>query len=191
MTNTEAFAKLLDNGASEFFLRMHEILENEGLIIRYDDKRFPNRITYFPDTNRKQPRELKKLQPLVLRYTIENNSVTVDLKLNFIHCYTDIIEKMPEHIKAMFHSIRHCSSECETCDRPWVDGKPIWIDGSPNCGIKRTYTLDGVHYYLCSYGYYFHPNIANPDDVEHYAAIIKAEVAAAKTRKKHHTTHYD
>ena len=191
MTNAELFAGNLDNDAREFFLRMHEILENDGLIIRYGDKRFPNRITYFPDTNRKQPRELKKLQPLVLRYTIEDSELTIDLKLNFIDCYTDIIEKMPEHIKEMFRSIRHCSSASETCDRPWVDGKPVWIDGSSNCGLKRTYTLDGKHYYLCSYAYYFRPDITNPEDVEHYAKIIQAEVLAAKARKKHNTVHYE
>ena len=191
MTNAKLFAGHLDNDTRTFFLQMHGILENEGLIIRYGDKRFPHRITYFPDTNRKQPGELKKLQPLVLRYTIENNELTVDLKLNFIDCYTDLIGKMPEHIKAMFRSIKHCSSESETCDRPWVDGKPVWIDGSPNCGIKRSYTLGGVHYYLCSYAYYFHPDITNPNDVEYYAEIIKAEVAAAKARKKHNTAHYD
>ena len=190
MTKAEAFADCLDNATRAFFLRMHEVLENEGLIIRYGDKRFPDRVTYFPDTNRKQPRELKKLQPLVLRYTLESNRLTVDLKLNFIHCYTDSIEKMPEHIQRMFQSIRHCCSESESCDRPWVDGKPVWIDGSPNCGIKRTYTLHGKHYYLCSYGYYFHPDISNPDDVEHYAEIIRAEVSAAKAREKHNTAHY-
>ena len=127
----------------------------------------------------------------MLRYTVESDGLTVDLKLNFMDCYTDLIEKMPEHIKELFRAIRHCSSESETCDRPWVDGKPVWIDGSPNCGVKRTYTLDGVHYYLCSCGYYFHPDIANQDDVAHYAQIIRAEVAAAKARKKHNTTHYD
>ena len=98
---------------------------------------------------------------------------------------------MPEHIKKMFRSIKKCCSECETCDRPWVDGLPVWIDGSSNCGLKRTYTLDGEHYYLCSWNYYFKPDISNPNDVEYYAEIIKAEVSAAKARKKHNTSHYD
>ena len=191
MTETELFAQQLQVGTREFFLKMHEILENEGLIIRHGDKRVTNRITYFPDTNRKNPRELKKLQPLVLRYTIGKDSeLTIELKLNFIDCYTDIIEKMPEHIKKMFRTIRRCHSECETCDRPWVDGLPVWIDGSPNCGLKRTYTLDGEHYYLCSWNYYFNPDISNTDDVQYYEKIIKAEVAAAKARKKHNTAHY-
>ena len=190
MTNAETFAGYLSNGPRHFFLRMNEILEREGLIIRHGDKRFPNRITYFPNTNRKQPLELKKLQPLVLRYTVDKNRLTVELKLNFIDCYTDIIEKMPEHIKEVFRAIRRCG-ENEHCDRPWIDGKPVWIDGSPNCGLKRTYTLDGEHYYLCSWNFYFIPDISNPDDVEYYAEIIKAEVAAAKARKKHNTTHYD
>lgn len=187
MTNAEIFAGHMNNGAHAFFLRMHDILENEGLIIRYGD----NRVTYFPDTNRKQPRELKKQQPLVLRYTMDNHgALTVELKLNFIHCYTEIIERMPEHIKRMFRAIRHCCSACETCDRPWVNGKPVWIDGSANCGLKRAYTLDGAHYHLCSWKYYFTPNTSNPDDVEYYAAIIRAEVSAAKARKKHNTAHY-
>ena len=98
---------------------------------------------------------------------------------------------MPEHIKKMFRTIRRCHSESKTCDRPWVDNLPVWIDGSPNCGLKRTYTLDGEHYYLCSWNYYFNPDISNPDDVEHYIKIIKAEVAAAKARKKHNTAHYN
>ncbi|MCL2089487.1 MAG: hypothetical protein FWH14_08390 [Oscillospiraceae bacterium] len=191
MKTAEEFANQLHNGTREFFLRMNEILEREGLIIRYGGKRITNRITYFPDTNRKQPLELKKQQPLVLRYTVNDNGLMVELKLNFIHCYTDIIEKMPEHIKNMFRTIRRCHSESETCDRPWVDGLPVWIDGSPNCGLKRTYTLNGEHYYLCSWNYYFNPDISNPDDVEHYAEIIKAEVAAAKARKKHNTSHYN
>jgi len=188
MIEAERFAERLPNGVREFFVRMHEILENAGLVIRYNDKS----VTYYPDTNRKQPRELKKQQPLVLRYTIDkNNELTIELKLNFIDCYTDIIEKMPEHIKKMFCAIRHCRSESETCDRPWVDGLPVWIDGSANCGLKRTYTLDGTHYYLCSWNYYFNPNISDPDDVQHYGKIIKAEVAAAKARKKHNTVHYN
>ena len=192
MTKSEFFADQLKDGARAFFLRMNEILENEGLIIRHGDKRITNRVTYFPDTNRKQPNELKKQQPLVLRYTIENNGeLTVELKLNFIDCYTDIIETMPEYIKELFRSIKKCCSECETCDRPWIDGSPVWIDGSPNCGLKRTYTLDGEHYYLCSWNYYFNPDISNPDDVEYYAKIIKAEVAAAKASKKHNTIKYD
>jgi|GEM_PF-1071055 len=192
MTRAEIFARQLDNGACDFFLRMNEILENEGLIIRYGDKSVPNRITYFPDTNRKNPLELKKQQPLVLRYTIDKNGeLIVDLKLNFIDCYTDIIEKMPEHIKKMFRSIKKCCSESETCDRPWIDGLPVWIDGSSNCGLKRTYTLDDEHYYLCSWNYYFNPDISNPDDVKYYIEIIKAEVAAAKSRKKHNTAHYN
>ena len=192
MTESEIFAEQLPNGTRDFFLRMNEILEKEGLIVRYGDKRITNRITYFPNTNRKQPLELKKQQPLVLRYTIHENGVlTVEMKLNFIDCYTDIIEKMPEHIKKMFRSIKKCCSECETCDRPWVDGRPVWIDGSPNCGLKRTYTLDEEHYYLCSWNFYFNPVISNPHDVEYYAEIIKAEVAAAKARKTHNTAHYE
>jgi len=192
MTKSEIFAGQLNGGTREFFLRMNEILENEGLIIRHGDKRITNRVTYFPDTNRKQPLVLKKQQPLVLRYTIDNNGeLTVELKLNFIDCYTDIIEKMPEHIKKLFRSIKLCYNGQETCDRPWIDGKPVWIDGSPNCGLKRTYTLDGEHHYLCSWNYYFNPDISNPDDVEYYAKIIKAEVAAAKARKKHNTAYYD
>ena len=191
MTGAEIFAQQLGNGTREFFLRMNEILENEGLIIRHGDKSVPNRIIYFPDTNRKNPLELKKQQPLVLRYTIDKNGeLTVELKLNFIDCYTDIIEKMPEHIKKMFRKIRRCHSESETCGLPWVDGLPVWIDGSSECGLKRTYTLDGEHYYLCSWNYYFNPDISNPDDVQHYIKIIKTEVAAAKSRKKHNTTHY-
>jgi len=187
MTETAIFAQRLNNGKREFFLQMNEILQNEGLIIQHSD----SRITYFPDTNRKNPLELKKQQPLVLRYTIDdNNDVTVELKLNFIDCYTDIIEKMPERIKNMFRSIRRCHSESKTCDRPWVDGLPVWIDGSANCGLKRTYTLDGEHYYLCSWSYYFNPDISSPDDVQYYVKIIKAEVAAAKARKKHNTAHY-
>ena len=123
MTKDEIFAGCLDNGSRDFFLKMNEILENEGLVIRYGDKRFPNRVTYYPDTNRKNPLELKKQQPLVLRYTIDkNNELTIELKLNFIDCYTDIIEKMPEHIKNMFRTIRYCHSGSETCDRPWIDG---------------------------------------------------------------------
>ena len=191
MTKAEVFAEQLNNGTRDFFLRMNEILEREGLIIRYGDKRFPNRVTYFPDTNRKQPLELKKQQPLVLRYTLDENGLTVELKLNYVDCYTDIIEKMPEHIKKLFRSIRRCYSEQEFCDRPWIDGRPVWIDGSPNCGLKRAYTLDGEHYYLCSYQYYFKPDISNPDDVEYYAKIIKAEVSAAKARRKHNTAHYE
>lgn len=147
MTKSEIYSEQLKGKTREFFLRMNEILENDGLISQHDG----NRVTYFPDTNRKQPRELKKLQPLVLRYTVNNNGLTVELKLNFIDCYTDIIEIMPEHIKKMFSSIRHCYSGQETCDRPWIDGRPVWIDGSPNCGLRRTYTLDGKHflqYYL-------------------------------------------
>ena len=111
--------------------------------------------------------------------------------MNFIDCYTDTIEKMLEHIKAMFRTIKRCHSESETCDRPWVDGLPVWIDGSPNCGLKRTYTLEGEHYYLCSWNYYFNPDISNPDDVQYYIKIIREEVAAAKARKKHNTAHYD
>jgi hypothetical protein len=191
MTKAEIFAGHLKNGNRDFFLRMNEILENEGLIICYGDKRITNRVTYFPDTNRKQPGTLKKQQPLVLRYTIDNNGeLKVELKLNFIDCYTDIIEKMPEYIKKMFCSIKRCCKECETCDRPWIDDRPVWIDGSPNCGLKRTYTLDGEHYYLCSWAYYFNLDISNTNDVEYYAKIIKAEVAAAKARKKHNTAHY-
>ena len=174
------------NGSREFFLKMNEILEKAGLIIRYGD----NHVTYYPDTNRKQPGELKKLQPLVLRYIIDNDELTAEVKLNFIDCYTNIIEKMPEHIKELFRSIRRCHSGSETCDRPWIDGKPIWIDGSTNCGIRRTYMLDGEYYYLCSYMYYFTPDISNPDDVEYYAEIILAEVAAAKARKKHNVSWY-
>lgn len=191
MTKTEMFAGHLSNGSREFFLRMNDILENEGLIIRHGDKRVPNRVTYFPDINRKQPLVLKKQQPLVLRYTVDDDRLTVELKLNFIDCYTDMIEKMPEHIKAMFRSIRRCHSGQESCDRPWVDGRPVWIDGSTNCGLKRTYTLDGEHYYLCSYKYYFNPDISNPGDVGYYAEIIKAEVSAAKARQKHNTAHYE
>lgn len=187
MTNTELFAQQLNNGTREFFLQMHNTLDREGLIIRHSE----NRITYFPDTNRKQPLELKKQQPLVLRYTLNKNELTVELKLNFIDCYTDLIEKMPEHIKKIFRTIRWCHNESETCDRPWVDGLPVWIDGSPNCGLKRTYTLDGKHYYICSWNYYFTPDISNPDDVQYYVKIIKSEVAAAKARKKHNTAHYN
>jgi len=186
MTNAETFADQLRIGNREFFLLMNEILESDGLIIQYSD----NRVTYFPDTNRKEPRVLKKQQPLVLRYTIEAGALTVELKLNFIDCYTDMIEQMPEHVKSMFRSIWHCGQN-PYCDRPWVDGVPVWIDGSPNCGIRRTYTIDGVHYHLCSYKYYFTPDISNPDDVEYYAAIIKAEVSAAKTRKKHNVAYYN
>ena len=192
MTDVERFSAQLHGGPREFFLRMHAILENDGLIVRHGDKRITNRVTYFPDTNRKNPRELKKLQPLVLRYTVNDGGVlTVELKLNFVDCYTDVIETMPERIKEMFRSIKRCSSDSETCDRPWVDGKPVWIDGSPNCGTKRTYTLDGKHHYLCSWNYYFRPDVSEPEDVEYYAAIIRAEVAAAKARKKHNTAHYD
>ncbi len=187
MTKDEIFAQQLDDGTREFFLQMNERLEQEGLIIRHGDKG----ITYFPDTNRKQPLELKKQQPLVLRYTLDKTGLTVELKLNFIDCYTDIIEKMPEHIKKMFRTIRRCHSESETCDRPWVDGLPVWIDGSANCGLKRTYTIDGEHYYLCSWNYYFNPDVSNPDDVQYYVEIIKAEIAAAKARKKHNTAHYN
>lgn len=187
MTEAERFAEYLDNGRRDFFLQMHSVLENAGLIILYGE----NRVTYFPDTNRKNPRELKKLQPLVLRYVINKNGLTVDLKLNFIDCYTDIIETMPEHIKELFRSIRRCSSGAEYCDRPWVDGRPVWIDGSPHCGIRRTYTLEGQHYYLCSWNYYFHPDISDPSDVENYAKIILAEVAAAKARKKHNISWYE
>ena len=83
MTKTELFAQQLHNGTREFFLRMNEILVREGLVIRHGDKRVTNRITYFPDTNRKNPLELKKLQPLVLRYTLDNDGeLTVELKLN-------------------------------------------------------------------------------------------------------------
>ena len=184
MTQTEMFAEQLKDGTRDFFLRMNEILENEGLIILHDDKRITNRVTYFPDTNRKNPRELKPLQPLVLRYTMSENELIVELKLNFIDCYTDIIEKMPEHIKKIFHSIRRCHSAHEICCNSWRDG-------SPHCGTRRTYTLDGEHHYLCSYQYYFNPDISNPDDVEYYAKIIIAEVAAAKARKKHNTAHYN
>ena len=192
MTKSEIFAEQLQNGTRDFFLLMNDILEKEGLIVRHGDKRITNRITYFPNTNRKNPLELKKQQPLVLRYTIEKNGVlTVELKLNFIDCYTDIIEKMPEHIKKLFRSIKKCCCECETCDRTWIDGRPVWIDGSPNCGLKRTYTLDDEHYYLCSWNFYFAPDISNPDDVEYYAEIIKAEVSAAKARKKHNTALYE
>ena len=192
MTNIALFAQQLNGGTREFFLKMNDVLAREGLIIRHGDKRITSRITYFPDTNRKNPRELKKQQPLVLRYTIDNNGeLTVELKLNFLDCYTDIIEKIPEHIKKMFRSIKACCRECETCDRPWVGGLPVWIDGSPNCGLKRTYTLGGEHYYLCSWNYYFHPDISDPDDVEYYAKIVMAEVAAAKARKKHNTAHYN
>ena len=185
MTKSEIFAEQLKDGAREFFLRMNEILENEGLIIRHGDKRVPNRVTYFPDTNRKNPLVLKKQQPLVLRYTVENNGeLTVELKLNFIDCYTDMIEKMPEHVKKMFRNIRRCHSAHKICCNSWHDGPP-------HCGTRRTYTLDGEHYYLCSYEYYFKPDISNPDDVKYYAGIIKAEVAAAKARKKHNTIRYD
>lgn len=83
----------------------------------------------------------------------------------------------------MFRTIRRCDSKSETCDRPWIDGIPVWIDGSSNCGLKRTYTLDGEHYYLCSWNYYFNSDISNPDDVQHYIKIIRAEVATAKARK--------
>lgn len=49
----------------------------------------------------------------------------------------------------------------------------------------------GEHYYLCSYKFYFNPDISNPDNVEYYAEIIKAEVAASKARKKHNTAYYE
>jgi hypothetical protein len=182
MKKSEIFAGQLKGGTREFFLRMNEILENEGLIIRHGDKRITNRVTYFPDTNRKQPLELKKQQPLVLRYTIEENGgLTVDLKLNFMYCYTDIIEKMPEHIKGVFRHINQCRLyKCHMFDR----------ESDHKCGMRRTWTIDGKHFYLCSYDYYFHPDISNSDDVEYYAKIIKAEVSAAKARKKHNTAYY-
>ncbi|MDR1687006.1 MAG: hypothetical protein LBS21_00135 [Clostridiales bacterium] len=98
---------------------------------------------------------------------------------------------MPERIKEMFRGIRRCYSGSQTCDRPWVNNLPVWIDGSPNCGLKRTYKLDDKIYYLCSWNFYFTPDISNPDDVKYYAEIIKEEVAAAKARKKTNTAHYD
>lgn len=182
MTKSEAFAAQLAGGTRDFFLRMNEILESDGLVVRHGDKSVANRITYFPDTGLKQ-------QPLILRFTFENNAMTAELKLNFIDSYSEIIEQMPEHIKAMLRSIRHCCENQEYCDRPWVDGVPVWIDGTPNCGLRRTYTLGGERHRLCSYKYYFMPDVSNPNDVEYYAAIIKAEVAAAKSRKKHNTSY--
>ena len=180
MEKIEIFAEQLNDGNREFFLRMNEVLENEGLIIRHGDKSVTNRVTYFPDTNRKQPGELKKQQPLVLRYTVDNSELTVDLKLNFIDCYTSIVEKMPEHIKELFRSIRYCgrSPDCGCSS------------GAKPCGCRRTYSLDGEHYYMCSYNYYLNPDVSNPADVEYYAKIIKAEVLAAKERKKHNTAYY-
>ena len=176
MTKAEMFAGLLSSENREFFLEMNEILGNEGLIITHSN----NRITYFPDTNRKNPLELKKQQPLVLRYTIdENGELIVELKLNFIDCYADLIEKMPEHIKMVFRSISRCGA-CAACKLPRDDGYP-------NCGIRRVYVIDGEHYYSCSYKFYYHIDISNPDDVEYYAKIIESEVSAAKARKKHRT----
>jgi len=184
MTTSENFAEQLKQGNREFFLRMNGILEKEGLIIRCGDKRFANRVTYFPDTNRKNPLELKKQQPLVLRYTIDDNGLTVELKLNYLHYYPDIIDNMPEHIKNVLRSIKHC--RIETCGGYEGDSQTTL-----KCGGRRGWMLDGKPYYLCSYDYYFNPDISNPDDVEHYAKIIKAEVAAAKARKKHNTALYE
>ena len=171
--NRDLFLQKLSEHEREFFLRIDELMECEEVVVHYNE----NSVTYFPDTKLKQ-------QPVVLRYTVKNGELMVELKLNFIDCYTDLIEKMPENIKEMFRSIRHCSRSQKICDRSWHDG-------SPKCGLRRTYTLDGKHYYLCSWQYYFNPDISKFDDAEYYTKIIHAEVQMAKSRKKHNTLYYD
>jgi hypothetical protein len=165
LPKVETFAEHLTGGVREFYLRMEKLLECEEVTVRYEN----NRVIYFPDTKLKQ-------QPLVFRYTINENGLTVELKLNFISYYADLIEQMPEHIKEVFRLIKHCGYK--TCEQ------------GLKCGMRRTWTLDGNHYYLCSYKFYFNPDIPNPDDAEYYAKIIKAEATAAKARKKHLTTIY-
>jgi len=169
------FAQQLSNHEREFFLRMDEHVKFEDVVVRCKE----NSVSYFPDTK-------LKLQPLVLRYSISNSKLIVEMKLNFVDCYTDLINKMPENIKDMFRSIRHCPHKI--CDKPL-----LWRKSAPKCGTRRTYTLDGNHYYLCSYKYYFTPDITNPEDAEYYAKIVNAEVQVAKVlpRKKHNTTHHD
>lgn len=154
-------------GKNEFLLRMEKILAHEGVTTKCDK----NYISYFPDTKLKQ-------QPLVLRFITDDSGLIAELKLNYIDCYTEIIEKMPEHIKELFRSVRHCRRNA--CDQ-----------GGQKCGMRRSYTLDEEHYYLCSYKYYFYPDISKPEDAEYYAEIIKAEVNAAKERKKYNTAIYE
>jgi len=159
----ETFVEHLTDRAREFYLRMEKLLECDKVIVKHGK----NSISYFPNTGLKQ-------QPLVLRYTIDNNGLTVELKLNFVGYYTNIIEKMPEHIKGVLRDIKHC--RLKMCSQ------------GLNCGMRRAWTLDGKHYYLCSYKFYFHPDISDPNDAEYYAEIIKAEAAAAIGRKKHMTS---
>jgi len=165
--NKDSFSQQLQERERTFFLRMDKLMEREEVVVRYSE----NSVTYFPDTK-------LKLQPLVLRFTVKNGELSVEMKLNFIDCYTDQIEKMPERIKEMFRSILHCPSA--RCDRSWQND-------TPRCGTRRTYALDGKPYYLCSYKYYFTPDISNPDDAKYYAEIIRAEIQMVKARKKHNT----
>ena len=167
----EVFLQHIPAHERALFLQIDERMAQEDVIVRYDYQA----ATYFPNTK-------LKLQPLVLRLLIKNETMLVEMKLNFIDCYTDIIEKMPEHIQVMFRSIRHCSSTQKACDRSWREG-------NPHCGIRRPYALGDTRYYLCSYKYYFTPHMSNPDDVAYYIRIIHAEIQMAKARKKHNTSY--
>lgn len=163
MTESEIFAENLIGGCREFFLRMNESMACEEVNVQYEERR----VTYFPDTKLKQ-------QPFVLRYTVDKNGLTAEIKLNYIDCYVDLIEKMPEHMKNLFRTIKNCKlDECKIFDQ--------------KCGMRRVWRLDGKYYHLCSYKYYFTPDISNPDDVKYYEIIIREEIKAAKARKKHNT----
>jgi len=165
INNDGIFIGHLSGEAREFCLRMEKLLDCDDVILRHGK----NSTAYFPNTGLKQ-------QPLVLRYMVDNG-LSVELKLNFIAYYANIIETMPEHIKAVFREIKHC--RYKMCEQ------------GINCGMRRTWTLDGKHYYLCSFKFYFCPNISNPNDAEHYAKIIRAEAIAAIGRKKHITEIYE
>ena len=166
--NIELFILQLSEHEREFFMRMDKLMKFEEVVVCYKE----NSVTYFPDTDLKQ-------QPLILRYIVKNGELTVELKLNFIDCYTDLINTMPEHIKSLFRSIKNCDHVTDSSC------------GNKNCGIRRSYTLDSIHYYLCSYKYYFNIDIFNLDDIEYYIKIINAEIQAVKARKKHNTTIYE
>jgi hypothetical protein len=167
--NLTQFAELVDNASLPFYTRITELLERDEITVKCDTRA----VAFYPDTKLKQ-------QPLVLRFSITDGALSTELKLNFIDSYTNIIEEMPDHIKALFRSVRGCKRNREECR--------IF---DPKCGMRRTYTLGGQHIYLCSYKYYFRPDTANSDDADYYAKIIVAESLAAMARTKHNTALYD
>ena len=50
------------------------------------------------------------------------------------------------------------------------------------CGLRRSWTLDGIHYSICNYDSSFQIAFLDPADIKYYKQIILLERESGKNR---------